>query len=278
MKPLYSIDAAARTVRDWLGGRQPTLAVILGSGLAGLTSALAEGSCLPYDRLPGFPPTGVSGHGGFLHAGRLDGLDVLVFQGRYHCYEGYAAWQVTAPVRLAAALGCRHLLVTNAAGGIAEGMSAGDFMLVSDHLNMTGINPLRGRPENPFIDLSRVYCHDFYAQLKRSLQHDGISLHSGVLAWMPGPSYETPAEISALEALGAAAVSMSTVPEAVVARVLDLSVVGLSLIANLAAGKSPTRLQHEDVLTQANQVQDDFLHLVGNLLRFWPGKTAQSNS
>jgi purine-nucleoside phosphorylase len=173
---------------------------------------------------------------------------------------------------LADALGCRHLLITNAAGGIAEGMAAGDFLLVNDHLNMTGINPLRGRMDNPFVDLSRVYRHEFYVELRQSLLNDGISLHSGVLAWMPGPSYETPAEVLALCHLGAAAVSMSTIPEAVVARALGLSVVGLSLIANLAAGKGSTGLKHEEVLKQADEVQDDFIRLIETLLRFWPEK------
>ncbi|NOY13963.1 MAG: purine-nucleoside phosphorylase, partial [Deltaproteobacteria bacterium] len=199
MTLLDNLTATVAAARSWLAGRQPRLAIVLGSGLAAILDQLEDSISLPYVDLPGLAPSGVAGHAGCLHCGTLFHQPVLIFQGRYHCYEGYSAWQVTAPVRLAAALGCQQLLLTNAAGGIDSAMQPGDFLLVTDHLNMSGENPLRGRPEREFVDLTHLYRHDFYPQLQLQLQAEGINLHAGVLAWMLGPSYETPAEINLLQ-------------------------------------------------------------------------------
>lgn len=250
MKPLDDITAATLTARSWLGKRTPTLAIILGSGLSGVVESLENAISLPYTELPSFPALSVVGHTGKLHCGTLLGENVLLFQGRYHVYEGYSAWQVTAPVRLAAELGCQRLLLTNAAGGINPAMRPGDFMLVSDHLNLVGANPMIGRAEREFTDLTQLYRHDFYHQLQQQLAAGGVRLHQGVLAWMLGPSYETPAEIRMLNTLGADAVSMSTIPEAIIARRFQLETVALSFISNLAAGRSFAPLDHQDVLAR----------------------------
>ncbi len=269
MKRLNDISASIDVARGWLAGQQPQLAIILGSGLAALLDSLELSSRLPYPELPDFNQTGVSGHAGCLHAGLLFDLPVLLFQGRYHCYEGYDAWQVTAPVRLAAALGCRKILLTNAAGGIADEMQPGDFMLVNDHLNLTGKNPLRGRPDLEFIDLCGLYRHDFLPQLREQAAKQDIRLHSGVLAWMLGPSYETPAEIRMLQQMGAAAVSMSTIPEAIMARYLGLDLVALSYISNLAAGKSIVALDHQDVLAGGSRAAAELEILLPQLFSLW---------
>ncbi len=251
-------------------GRSPSLAVVLGSGFSAIVSALTDVISVPYADLPGFAPAGVQGHAGVVYCGRLFGQEVLVFSGRYHVYEGYSAWQVTALVRLAARLGCKRLLLTNAVGGISDAMSAGDFMLVADHINLTGLNPFIGRSGAGFPDLHNLYRTDFFAELKAQvLAASGVVLHAGTLAWLPGPTYETPAEIRMLEILGCHAVSMSTVPEAIVAKTLNLDLVALSFVANKAAGKCPQPLTHDEVLREAKRVQDKASMVVRQLLDCW---------
>jgi len=268
---LDDISASVDQVNQWLSGREPELAMVLGSGLTAVLDLLADPIQLAYDQLASFPATAVTGHAGCLHSGFLDGRSVLIFQGRFHCYEGYSAWQVTAPVRLAAALGCAKLLLTNAAGGIDEAMSPGDFMLVTDHLNFACDNPLRGRPEAKFLDLGQLYCHQFYPSLEQELAQQGIALHSGTLAWMLGPCYETPAEIRFLASAGASAVSMSTIPEAIVARRYALDVSAVSYISNLAAGKSAGSLDHQDVLASGARAATSLRCLVSLLVNHWLG-------
>jgi purine-nucleoside phosphorylase len=269
MSLLDDISAAAELVSSWLAERKPLLAIVLGSGLGSILEQLEQPRQLFYNELPNFASAGVTGHAGQLYSGLLFGQQVLIFQGRYHYYEGYNAWQVTAPARLAAAVGCQKLLLTNAAGGIAADMQPGDFMLVTDHLNMVGENPLRGRAELDFVDLSNLYQAGFYPQAREQLLAQGITLHAGTLAWMSGPSYETPAEISMLQLLGASAVSMSTVPEAIVAQRFGLQVVAVSYISNLAAGKSKAHLNHQDVLAGGQQAASSFAALVATLQDLW---------
>ncbi|WP_072906205.1 purine-nucleoside phosphorylase [Malonomonas rubra] len=268
MTLLDDISQATAKVKGWLAGRKPQLAIVLGSGLGAISEQLQDADHLNYVDIPNFAASGVSGHAGCLHCGKIFGRLVLLFQGRYHFYEGYSAWQVTAPVRLAAELGCKQLLLTNAAGGIADQMQAGDFMLVSDHINLTGQNPLIGRPEREFVDLSNLYAQDFYFDLNRELQQQAIRLHSGVLAWMLGPNYETPAEINMLQALGASAVSMSTIPEAIVAKRYQLDVAAISYISNLAAGKTDN-LDHQDVLASGKNAAQQMEKLLAALFDFW---------
>lgn len=267
---LDNIAPAARELARQLNDWRPQRAVILGSGLNGLVDQVTPLETVPYAQLPGFPQTGVSGHSGCLYAGALRGVPVLVFQGRYHVYEGYSPWQVTAPVRLAFELGCSQLLLSNAAGGIAEELVPGDFMLVTDHLNLTGCNPLAGRPERAFVDLGRLYHQPPADSFDRPLGERGIALHRGVLAWMPGPSYETPAEVDFLENAGAAAVSMSTVPEAIVARRYGLQVVALALIANVASGRTSEPLEHREVLAAGRRAEADAARLIEQLWQAWP--------
>jgi len=269
MKVLDDVKPAAEKLKQQFGSWQSELALVLGSGFSGLTEQLSDASSLAFDVLPGFPPAGVPGHAGRVWFGNLYGTRVVIFQGRYHYYEGYDAYQVTAPVRLANSLGCKRALLTNAAGGISSQFSPGHFMLVTDHLNLVGDNPLRSLTPAPFIDLSTLYQLSFYADLKQSLQLDKIVLHQGTLAWLSGPSYETPAEIKMLEVLGADAVSMSTVPEAIMAKALGMETVAISLIANAAAGKFTEPLCHEDVLAEGQAAAVSFPTLVSRLLSLW---------
>lgn len=266
---LDDISIAADQLRSALGPLQPDLAVVLGSGFAGVPTGMQVDLAMPLASFCGFPEPGVSGHAASLTAGRLDGHNLLLFQGRFHLYEGYSAWQVSAQVRLAAAIGCRKILLTNAAGGINPAMEPGDYMLVTDHLNLTGHNPMIGRPERNFVDLSRLYNHYYFLSLRKTLANEALCLHSGVLAWMTGPSYETPAEINFIEGAGADAVSMSTIPEAIVARCYDLEVSALALIANPAAGRGNKSLDHQDVLTVGATSLERFHLILAGILKMW---------
>lgn len=264
-------EPALATVRRRAGEIPFDLAVILGSGLGPLTDEVEGAVSFAYAELPCFPSVAVAGHAGRLVTGTLHGQRVLLFAGRYHLYEGYSAFQVTSPVRLAHLLGCRRLLLTNAAGGINPGYAPGDFMFIADHLNLLGDNPLRGFRDDPFLDLSRLYRTDLHPPLLAFARREGIPLHLGVLAALPGPSYETPAEIRMLHLLGADAVSMSTVPEAIMGKYLGMEVTGLSMIANQAAGLAPV-LRHADVLTAAQDAAGHFSSLVRGLMTAWaPG-------
>lgn len=269
MRLLDDVTAAAAELQDLLADRKPRTALVLGSGFGAIGAELSGARTLSYQELSGFPDAGVAGHAGQIHCGELAGEEVLLFAGRYHYYEGYDAWQTTAPIRLAKAVGCRKVLLTNAVGGISAGMQSGDFMLVSDHLNLSGINPLRGSTGERFVDLTRLYRQDFFFRLAADCCQEGIALHHGTLAWMPGPSYETPAEIRALDSLGVAAVSMSVIPEAIVARQQQLEVVALSLITNPAAGINASSLQHSDVLAVAERNRTACRTVIVRLLAHW---------
>ncbi len=264
-----SWEKCAERVRDRRGSASFDIAIILGSGLGALTEELSEKAVLSYRDVPGMPSPCVAGHEGRLIAGLLEGWRVLVFQGRSHLYEGFSAREVTVPVRLAHALGAPRLLVTNAAGGVNESFRAGDFMYLTDHINLSGDNPLRGEKEDPFVDLSALYRQDLIAPLRGAIRNSGIRLQQGVLASLLGPSYETPAEIRMLRVLGADVVSMSTVHEAIMARYLGMEVVGLSFVANTGAGIGSEPLRHDEVLTAGRRGAPSFVMLVGNLLRVW---------
>ncbi|MBE0599121.1 MAG: purine-nucleoside phosphorylase [Desulfuromonadales bacterium] len=245
------------------------LAIVLGSGLGAVASQVEAATSFPYGDFSCFPPATVAGHAGRLIAGRRCGWRVLLFQGRFHLYEGHDAWQVSLPVRLAHRLGCRRLLLTNAAGGIRSEFAPGDFMFITDHLNLLGANPLRGLAADTFLDLTRTYCCQLLSPLRQFAQRQGIALHQGVIAALPGPSYETPAEIRMLRLLGADAVSMSTVPEAIMGRFLGMQVAGLSLIANAAAGLTPRLLTHQEVLDTGERSVQQLNALVDGLISIW---------
>jgi purine-nucleoside phosphorylase len=241
-----------------LSGLRPTLAIILGSGFHHALSELDVDAEIPYQKLPGFPPVGVSGHAGQLFIGKLGGTPVMILSGRCHFYEGHDMSAVTFATRVLAAYGIQDLLLTNAAGSLNRKFRPGDFMILTDHINFMGTNPLRGpaAPELPrFVDLTCVYDRGLRKLLQHAGRACGVPLRLGVYLALSGPTYETPAEIRAFANLGADAVGMSTVPEAIVARQCGMRVAGMSCITNLAAGRGKQPLSHAEVLETAERVK-----------------------
>ena len=230
----------------------PRIAVVLGSGLNELADRLPDRTAVPYDRIPHFPVTTVVGHEGKAIVGRLHGSVVLMLQGRFHSYEGHDLETVTFPIRVLQQLGVGTLILTAATGGIRADLRPGNLVVLSDHLNLIGANPLRGlndaRLGTRFPDMTEVYSPRLRAIAIEEGAGLGIELVSGVYACMPGPSYETPAEIRMLRTLGADVVGMSTVPEAIVARHAGMEVLALALVSNAAAGVLGTPITHEEVL------------------------------
>jgi purine-nucleoside phosphorylase len=254
---LQDPKTAAAKLRK-LSSLRPTLAIVLGSGFHHVLSVLKVDAEISYSKLPGFPSVGVSGHAGQLLIGHLGGTPVIVLSGRAHFYEGHPMALVTFAVRTLAAYGIRDLLLTNAAGGLNRKFRAGDFMMLTDHINLMGDNPLRGAPvaDLPrFVDLTCAYDKGLRRLLGRAAEACGIRLQAGVYLAVSGPSYETPAEIRAFARLGADAVGMSTVPETIVGRQCGLKVAAVSCITNLAAGRSRQTLSHAEVLATAERVK-----------------------
>ena len=248
--------AAARLKK--LSPLRPTLAIVLGSGFHHVLSELRVEAEISYAKLPGFPSTAVSGHAGQLFIGHLGGTPVMVLSGRAHYYEGHPMTLVTFAVRALAACGIQDLLLTNAAGGVNRSFRPGDFMMLTDHINLMGTNPLRGGPMPGlprFVDLTCAYDQGLRRLLQRAGRACGTRLRSGTYLAVSGPSYETPAEIRAFARLGADAVGMSTVPETIVARQCGLQVAAVSCITNLAAGRSGQALSHAEVLETADRVK-----------------------
>ena len=265
-----SLHAFVRTV--WPDAA-PRVGLVLGSGLGFFADRhLDNAQALAYADIPGFPVSTVAGHAGKLVLGDVAGVSVLCLQGRFHYYEGYTMAAVTLPIRLMALLGVKTLLLTNAAGGIRADLSPGSLMVLTDHLNFLGVNPLRGPNEDDlgprFPDMSVPYDADVRAAAYASAEAQGIDLYEGVYLATSGPSYETPAEIRAFRTLGADAVGMSTVPECVVARHAGLRVGAISCITNFAAGLGQESLSHEEVSATAATVQEDF----ARLLEGWIGR------
>jgi purine-nucleoside phosphorylase len=262
--------AAARLKK--VSSLRPALAIVLGSGFHHALAALRVDKKVACARIPGFPNPTVSGHAGEIYFGHLGQTPVVVLSGRAHYYEGHSMERVTFAVRALAALGVRDLLLTNAAGGLNRAFGPGDFMVLTDHLNFMGANPLRG-PAIPglmrFVDLTDTYD----ARLRQLLYAAGkisrIKLRRGVYLAVSGPSYETPAEIRAFARLGADAVGMSTVPEAVVARQLGVRVAAVSCITNLAAGRGPGKLSHREVLETAGRVKVSGARLIENFANLY---------
>ncbi len=260
------VQEAAAYIKEKLGGRAPEIAITLGSGLGDLADHLVDAVQIPYGEIPHFPVSTVAGHKGQFVVGKLEGREVLCMQGRFHYYEGYDLKQVTLPVRVMKLLGISTLIVTNAAGGINTGFRPGNLMLIEDHLNLTGENPLIGENlevfGDRFFDMTVAYDAEYRALAERLAAELNIPLQKGVYAWLTGPNYETPAEIRYLRAIGADAVGMSTVPEVLVARHSGLRVCGISCITNLAAGMGDGLLSHEEVKETADRVKVDFIRLV----------------
>lgn len=251
---------------------EPLIGVVLGSGLGAFAEALSERVELPYAAIPGMPVSKVLGHEGNLCLGRISGVPVACLQGRVHLYEGHTPERVVFGVRLLAELGCRAVLLTNAAGGIAPTLSAGSFMLIVDHLNLTGHNPLVGEHDPSlgarFVDLSRAYDETLCEAARRAAADLGIAITEGVYAAMLGPSYETPAEIRMLRALGADAVGMSTVPEVIALRQRGVRVGAISCITNVAAGLNNKILDHEEVKRVAESVRQPFSDLIARFIPY----------
>lgn len=235
---------AQTACRPWLG-------LILGSGLGGLADAVERADRFPYDTIPGFPRTTVEGHAGQLVLGWLEGAPVVVMQGRFHAYEGHPSQVVTFPVRVMRQLGVRHLLVTNSAGGISPDLAPGDLMLIEDHINLTGANPLVGANLDDFgprfPDMTTAYAPAHCERLLRGAADLGIDLKRGVYASVLGPSYETPAEVRMIGVVGGSVVGMSTVPEVIVANHAGLQCAGISCVSNLAAGVGRGPIHHDHV-------------------------------
>ena len=249
---------------------KPEFGLVLGSGLGFLADKLEDAHRFPYSSLPGFPLSTVPGHAGQLCLGSLSSKNVAVMQGRFHFYEGYPMSKVTMGIRLMAHLGCNVFFITNAAGGIRADLRPGDLMLIRDHINFMGTNPLIGENDpnmGPrFPDMSAAYDATLRSQAGSIAAQSGILIKEGVYAAFSGPSYETPAEIRMLGILGADAVGMSTVPEVISARHLGCKVLGISCISNLAAGRSTQPLSHTEVTQTTNRVRDVFSRLVLSLV------------
>jgi purine-nucleoside phosphorylase len=261
-----AVDLARHYLADRIGAT-PDVAVIMGSGLSAVDEILTAATRTPYGSIPHFPVPRVAGHRGEVVYGKAGNMTVVVFEGRVHYYEGYTMEEVTFCTRVIGRLSTPTLLLTNAAGAIHPEFKSGQLMLISDHINFIGANPLRGPNDDRwgtrFVDLSNAYDDGLRAQLRAAAEYCDIHLNEGVYAAMNGPSYETPAEIRMLRTLGADCVGMSTVPEAIVARHMGLKVAGISMLTNSAAGLSDKPLDHEEVLEMAQQLNTD----VGMLLQ-----------
>jgi len=275
------VSEAADLLRNRLGSLSPRIAIVLGSGLGAVADAVAEPLIVPYAEIPHLPRSTVEGHWGRVVAGLLGGAPVLILQGRIHFYEGYTPQQVTFPLRVLGLLGIRAVILTNAAGGIGEDYRAGQLVALADHIDFMGFNPLAG-PNEPrfavrpdaglrFTDMTEAYSRRLRALAKEAASAEGFALEEGVYIAVPGPSFETPAEIRAFRSLGATLVGMSTVPETIVARHLGIEVLGLSCVTNLAAGLGSTPLSHEEVMETGRLVER---HLAGLFERLIPAIAA----
>jgi purine-nucleoside phosphorylase len=234
-----------------LAGFKPEVALVVGSGLGGVAGMISKPVSIPYADIPNFPQPTVAGHAGQMIFGELAGKRLMVLSGRFHYYEGRSLAEITYPIHVVDSLSVKTLIITNAAGGINPTFNPGDLMIIEDHINFMGVNPLLGFRENgaiKFIDMTQAYSTRLREKLEAAAEKQQISLRRGVYLAGTGPSYETPAEVKAFAWLGADAVGMSTVPEVLMARHHNIEVVGISCITNLAAGISGKKISHEEVL------------------------------
>jgi purine-nucleoside phosphorylase len=263
------VDQAARMIRT-RHNAEVGVALVLGSGLGAFADELQERVIIPYEEIPGFAHSTVEGHAGRLVMGKAGGVPLVAMQGRFHYYEGYSFTEVVFPIRVFKLLGARTVVLTNAAGGINVEFDKGALMVISDHLNLMGASPLRG-PNDPrfgarFPDMTELYARDLQEMVVAEAQQMGLSMRRGIYAALSGPSYETPAEIRMLRTLGADAVGMSTVPEAIVARQMGMRVVGISCITNLAAGVIDQPIDHSEVIETGELVRKQFTELLGRVI------------
>lgn len=271
------VKEAAEYIRSKFGAYTPGIGLILGSGLGDLGDQIEDAVYLPYEEIPHFPRSTVEGHAGRFVIGKLEGKDVMIMQGRFHYYEGYEMRKVVLPVYVMAKLGVGTLVITNAGGGMNSMFKAGDLMLITDHLNLTGDNPLIG-PNDPelgvrFPDMSRAYDPEYIALAKKlagevkGVYGETLVLQEGVYAGISGPTYETPAELRMLAYLGGDAVGMSTVPEVIAASHSKLRVLGITCITDMAIGDELEPLTHEQVVKVANLTKPKFIGLIRSFIR-----------
>lgn len=276
---------AAKFLHESHPGLSPRIGIVLGSGLGATANMVQNAVRIPYSAIPHFPQSTVAGHSGEMVLGQVNETSVAVMQGRVHFYEGYTPQQVTFPVRVLGQLGVETLILTNAAGGIRPGLAVGQLMLIADHINLLGFNPLVG-PNEPrfgtkpgaglrFFDMTAAYDPQLRALTQHIAREQALRLDEGVYLAVSGPSFETPAEIRAFQRLGADMVGMSTVPETIVARHMGMRVLALSCVTNLAAGLSATPLSHEEVFEAGRRVEDQLARLIAALL---PAIEAQTDA
>ena len=262
-------EHAARIIRSRISV-EPRIALVLGSGLGGFADDFDDAVAIPYEDIPGFVRSTAQGHAGRLVIGNVDSIPVLAMQGRVHYYEGYSLEEVTFPIRVFGLLGIKTLVLTNAAGGINVQLTQGALMMISDHVNLMGVNPLRGPNDERFgprfPDMSAVYSPELQELVVKEAKAINIEVRRGIYGALSGPSYETPAEIHLLRNLGADAVGMSTVPEAIVARHMGIEVLGISCITNMAAGLSDEPINHEEVMATGDRVRGMFTELLQRVI------------
>lgn len=264
-------QTSARFIRERIK-TEVDVAAVLGSGLGAFAETLEEKTIVPYEEIPDFARSTVEGHSGRLVVGKLPGagINVAVMQGRFHYYEGYSLDEVTLPIRAFGAMGVSKLVLTNAAGGVNQSFKAGDLMLISDHINLMMKSPLRGQHDNRlgdrFPDMSEVYSKEYRRIAKEAATQLNLRLTEGVYMSLQGPNYETPAEIRMMRLLGADAVGMSTVPEAIVARQMGMKTLGISLITNAAAGIEDAPINHAEVMEMGQRVSAQFCELLTKVI------------
>lgn len=264
-------QTSARFIRERINA-EVDVAVVLGSGLGAFAETLEDKTIVPYEEIPDFARSTVEGHSGRLVVGTLPetSINVAVMQGRFHYYEGYSLDEVTLPIRAFGAMGVKKLALTNAAGGVNHSFKAGDLMLISDHINLMMLSPLRGQHDNRlgerFPDMSEVYNRDYRRIAKEVAAEQSVRLTEGIYMSLQGPNYETPAEIRMMRLLGADAVGMSTVPEAIVARQMGMQTLGISLITNAAAGIEDAPINHAEVMEMGHRVSNQFCELLTKII------------
>lgn len=262
---------AVNYIKERLSDKSPDTAIVLGSGLGTIKEDIENRIIIKYEDIPGFPASTVKGHGGELIIGDLSGKSIIAMNGRFHYYEGYDLKQTTFPIRVFALLGVKNIILTNAAGGINLEYKPGDFMVINDHLGFFAESVLRGKNEDEFgirfPDMSEVYDKKEIEKMKKVIEkHVGLA-REGIYLYSKGPCYETPAEIRALRILGADAVGMSTVPEAIVAKHSGMKIVAVSCITNMSAGITDSKLSHDEVIETANRVKGQFKEIIKEFLK-----------
>ena len=267
---LNNFNEAVYDIKKVFGEKLPKTCVVLGSGFSKFTEFMTEKKELPYGEISGFPLSTVPGHSGKLILGCINEIPVLAFSGRFHYYEGYTMQQIAFPVRVMKLLGVENYIVTNASGGINEDYRAGDLVLISDHIKFFDDSPLRGKNLDTFgvrfPDMTHAYHRELFETAKKAAGEIGVDLKEGVYAFMIGPSFETPAEIRALRALGADMVGMSTVPEVICANHMGMKVLGISCVCNLAAGILDQPLTHEEVIAAGEHATEKSVALLTRII------------